>query len=85
MEFPAELRRVVCTTNAIKSLNARFQRAVQYRGPFPNEQAALKALCLAATASHKNRTSLTGNTNGWKTILNTLTVHYSDRIADHIK
>jgi hypothetical protein len=24
---------------------------------------------------------MTGKTNGWKTILNTLTIHYGDRIA----
>ncbi len=29
----------------------------------------------------RNRSDLTGKTNGWKTILNTLTVHYGDRIA----
>ena len=40
---------------------------------------------LVATAKRKNRTNLTGKTNGWKTILNTLTVHYGDRIADHIR
>ena len=44
LEFPAELRRVVYTTNAVESLNARFRRAVRHRGHFPNEQAALKAL-----------------------------------------
>lgn len=43
LEFPAEPRRVVYTTNAIESLNARFRRAVRYRGHFPNEQAAMKA------------------------------------------
>ncbi len=85
LEFPAELRRVVYTTNAIESLNARFRRAVRHRGHFPNEQAALKVLYLVATARRKNRSNLTGKTNGWKTILNTLTVHYGDRIADHIR
>ena len=40
LEFPAELRKVVYTTNAIESLNARFRRAVRHRGHFPNEQAA---------------------------------------------
>ena len=84
LEFPAELRRVVYTTNAIESLNARFRRAIRHRGHFPNEQAAMKILYLLATAKRKNRTNLTGKTNGWKTILNTLTVHYGDRIADHI-
>ena len=85
LEFPAELRWVVYTTNAIESLNARFRRAIRHRGHFPNEQAAMKILYLLATAKRKNRTNLTGKINGWKTILNTLTVHYGDRIADHIR
>ena len=85
LEFPAELRRVVYTTNAIESLNARFRRAVRHRGHFPNEQAAMKVLYLVATARRKNRSNLIGKTNGWKAILNTLTVHYGDRVADHIR
>ena len=85
LEFPAELRRVVYTTNAVESLNARFRRAVRHRGHFPNEQAAMKVLYLVATTKRKGRENLAGKTNGWKTILNTLTVHYGDRIADHIK
>ena len=40
LEFPPELRKVVYTTNAIESLNARFRRAVRHRGHFPNEQSA---------------------------------------------
>ncbi len=85
LEFPPELRRVVCTTNAVESLNARFRRAVRHRGHSPNEQTATKTLYLVATAKPKNRTNLTAKTNGWTTILNTLTVHYGDRIADHIR
>ncbi len=85
LAFPAELRRVVYTTNAIESLNARFRRAVRHRGHFPNEQAAMKVLYLVATARRKNRSNLTGKTNGWKAILNTPAVHYGDRIADHIR
>ena len=85
LEFPAELRRVVYTTNAIESLNARFRRAIRHRGHFPNEQAAMKILYLVATTKRKNRENLTDKTNGWKTILNTLTVHHGDRIADHIR
>ena len=85
LAFPAELRRVVYTTNAIESLNARFRRAVRHRGHFPNEQAAMKILYLVATARRKNGGNLVGKTNSWTTILNTLTVHYGDRIADHIR
>src|SRR5213078_836770 len=49
LEFPAELRTIVYTTNAIESLNSRFRRSVRRRGHFPNEQAALKVLYLVAT------------------------------------
>ena len=35
----------------------------------------------SASQRRKNRSDMTGKINGWKTILNTLTVHYGDRIA----
>ena len=79
------LRRVVYTTNAADSLNARFLKAVRHRGHFPNEQATMKVLYLVATTKRKGRENLTGKTNGWKAIPNTLTVRYDNRIADHIK
>lgn len=81
LDFPPELRRVVYTTNAIESLNAQFRRGVRHRGHFPNEQAAMKVLYLIATRKRPNRQDLTGQIRGWKTILNTLTIHYGDRIA----
>jgi len=84
LEFPAELRQIVYTTNSIESLNARFRRAVRHRGHFPTEQAALKVLYLVATRRRKNRQDLIGKTNGWKAILNMLTVHYGARITDHL-
>ena len=81
LEFPQELRHIVYTTNAIESLNARFRRSVRHRGHFPTDQAALKVLYLTAIARRPNRENLTGRINGWKQILNTLTIHYGDRIA----
>ena len=46
LDYDTEIRRVICSTNAIESLNARYQRAVKARGHFPSEQAALKCLYL---------------------------------------
>ena len=71
LEFPTELRKIVYTTNAIESLNARF-RPVRHRGHFPNEQAAMKVLYLVANQRRVNRENMTGKINGWKHILNTL-------------
>ena len=39
LAFDPEIRRVICTTNAIESVNARIRRAVRARGHFPTEQA----------------------------------------------
>jgi putative transposase len=45
-----EIRKIICTTNAIESVNARIRRAVKARGHFPNEQAALKCVFMAVTS-----------------------------------
>ena len=42
LDYDVEIRRVICSTNAIESVNARYRRAVRARGHFPTEQAALK-------------------------------------------
>ena len=81
LDFPPELRKIVYTTNAIESMNSRFRRAVRHRGHFPNEQAAMKVLYLVATARKPNRENMSGRINGWKHILNALTIHYGDRIT----
>ena len=46
LDYDIEIRTVLCSTNAIESLNARYRRAVKARGHFPTEQAALKCLYL---------------------------------------
>ena len=46
LDYRVEIRRVIYSTNAIESLNARMRRATRARGHFPNEQAALKCLYL---------------------------------------
>ena len=81
LEFPVELRKIVYSTNAIESLNARFRKAAVRRGHFPTEQAAIKVLYLTAIERRKNRQNPTGRINGWKSILNALTIHYGDRLA----
>jgi putative transposase len=81
LAFPVEIRKVIYTTNAIESLNARFRRATRRRGHFPNEQAALKVLYLTIREKIPSRTNPVGKINGWKSILNALTIHYGDRLA----
>jgi len=50
LQFDKHIRAVVCTTNAIESINARIRRAVNARGHFPTEAAALKCVYLAVVS-----------------------------------
>ena len=81
LAFPPEIRKIVYTTNAIESLNARFRQACRRRGHFPDEQAALKVLYLVIRTPQKNRLNVTGGTPGWKEAINALTMYYGDRIT----
>ncbi len=45
--FPAEVRKIIYTTNAIESLNASVRKAVRNKGHFPTDQAATKLIWLA--------------------------------------
>ena len=42
LDYPAEIRKVIYSTNAVESLHARMRRATRARGHFPTEQAALE-------------------------------------------
>jgi len=51
--LPDDVRRIIYTTNAIESLNAKLRRAVHSRGHFPTDQAALKLLFLVLSLAAK--------------------------------
>lgn len=81
LAFPVEVRKIIYTTNAIESLNARFRAATRRRGHFPDEQSALKVLYLAIRHRETNRPNPTGRIAGWKNILNVLSMTYGDRLG----
>jgi putative transposase len=35
LDYDVEIRRVICSTNAVESINSRYRRAVRARGHFP--------------------------------------------------
>ena len=45
--FPPAVRRVIYTTNAIESINARLRKIIKSRGHFPSDDAATKLIWLA--------------------------------------
>ena len=80
LDYDVEIRRVICSTNAIESLNARYRRAVRARGHFPTEQAALKTLYLATRALDPKGTGQTRWAVRWKPALNAFAITFADRM-----
>ena len=81
LAFPAEVRRVIYTTNLIKSMNARLRKVTRNRGQFPSEQAALKVLYLAVRNLDEFRSPSVGTkSSGWKKALQAFTIYFEGRI-----
>ena len=79
--FDREIRTVICTTNAIESINARLRRAVNARGHFPTEQAALKCLYLAIMSLDPTGKGRKRWTNRWKAALNAFDITFDGRLS----
>jgi transposase-like protein len=80
LDYDVEIRRVICSTNAIESLNARYRRAVRARGHFPTEQAALKCLYLATRALDPTGKGRARWASRWKPALNAFAISFDGRI-----
>jgi putative transposase len=79
LDYDIEIRKVLCSTNAIESLNARYRRAVKARGHFPTEQAALKCLYLVTRSLDPTGTGRTRWAMRWKPALNAFAITFGDR------
>ena len=74
--FPPEIRRVIYTTNAIESVNARLRKIIKTRGHFPTDDAASKLIWLAL----RNITADWGKpAQHWKEAMNQFAILYDDR------
>jgi transposase-like protein len=81
LQFDNEIRTVICTTNAIESINARLRRAVNARGHFPTEQAALKCLYLAVMSLDPTGKGRKRWSNRWKGALNAFDITFDGRLS----
>src|SRR5579871_891961 len=81
LAFDREIRTIICTTNAIESLNARFRRSVKARGHFPTEQAALKHLYLVIISLDPTGRGRQRWSNRWKAALNAFDMTFDGRLS----
>ena len=74
--FSPAIRRVIYTTNAIESINARLRKIIKTRGHFPSDDAATKLIWLAL----RNITADWGRAaKDWKDAINQFAILYAER------
>src|SRR5215210_2830190 len=78
LALPADLRRIVYTTNSIENLNRQIRKAIKTRGHFPDEQAATKLIYLAILHAQ----TAWKTPYRWTTALRALKIHFGDRLPD---
>ena len=76
--FPPEVRRVIYTTNAIESVNARLRKILKTRGHFPNDEAATKLIWLALRNITKDWVRAAPH---WKAAMNQFAILYQERFT----
>ncbi|MET7930026.1 IS256 family transposase [Streptomyces sp. NPDC005349] len=81
LQFDVEIRKIMCTTNAIESINARIRKAVRARGHFPTEQAALKCIYLAVMSLDPTGTGRKRWTMRWKAALQAFDITFDGRLT----
>jgi putative transposase len=74
--FPADIRKVIYTTNAVESLNMSLRKIIKTRGSFPNEEAAIRLLYLALR-NHSKKWSFV---QGWREALNRFQLLWPERM-----
>ena len=75
--YPADIRKVIYTTNAIESLNMSLRKVIKTRGSFPNADAAMKLLFLALEHIAKKWTM---PVQDWKAALQRFAILLDDRV-----
>jgi putative transposase len=81
LDYDVEIRKIICSTNAIESLNSRYRRAIRARGHFPTDQAALKCLYLLTRSLDPTGRGNTQWAMRWKPALNAFAIIFEGRIV----
>jgi putative transposase len=75
--FPAEIRKIIYTTNSIEAVNRQLRKIIKTRGHFPTEDSALKLLWLALMRAEKKWTY---PIRDWKRALHQFAIYFPGRV-----
>lgn len=79
-EFPAEIRRMIYTTNAIESFNRQLRKVIKSKSVFPTDEALMKMLYLAMMDITKKWTT---RYRDWAKIIGQLYIYFEDRVPSN--
>lgn len=78
-KYPADIRRVIYTTNAIEAVHRQFRKLTKTKGAFPNENSLLKLLYMGIQNATKKWTMPIQN---WNLTLSQLSIYFEGRLDD---
>ncbi len=78
-KYPADIRRVIYTTNAIEAIHRQFRKLTKTKGAFPNENSLLKLLYAGIQNASKKWTMPLQN---WNLTLSQLSIYFDGRLDD---
>ncbi|EOZ99958.1 mutator family transposase [Indibacter alkaliphilus LW1] len=76
-DYPAEIRKIIYTTNLIENLNGKIRKYTKNKLSFPTDDAVMKSVFLAAREASKKWTM---PIRDWGTILNSFLLIFGDRV-----
>lgn len=75
-EYPADIRRLIYTTNSVEGYNRQLRKVIKTKGAFPSGEAARKLLFLANRDITRKWTAPVHN---WAKVLNQLAIRFGER------
>jgi len=78
--YPADIRKVIYTTNAIESLNSVIRDAIKKRKVFPTDDAVKKVVWLAIQAASQKWTM---PLRDWRMAMSRFIIEFGDRLDGH--
>ena len=80
-KYPAEIRKIIYTTNIIESYHQQLRKVTKGKSIFPNDESLLKMLYLATQDILEK---WTGRVQHWGQILSQLAIYFEDRVESYL-
>jgi transposase-like protein len=81
-KYPADIRKIIYTTNIIESVHRQFRKLTKTKGAFPNENSLMKLLYLGIQNASKKWTMPVRN---WSLTISQLSIFFEGRIDKYLE